>query len=237
MRSPVRGDEYHPVNTAESDYAKLIQSLHLAQPRAYEFGPEAVVVRRRVLDRLFSLEQLQGFPDALIGAIGKMRGYYGRLALVLHVANECAANPNGTAFAFSTDIPKYTAEAAEKLLFHFLLPHVFGVYDVIASGGKHRDMIRAIAGFILADDKDRIRPSDLTAGVRKLRHDSQKEIAEFASRFCALGWLRPEDDNAPIPKAWLVVSGLREHFAERRKQIQQARAEAHAILSAAGKRT
>ena len=236
MRSPVRGDEYHSVNTAENEYAKLVQNLHLAPPRQYEFGLEAAVVRRRVLDRLFWLEQLQGFPDALIGAIGKMRGYYGRLALILHLANECAANPNGPALAFSTDIPKDTAEAAEKLLFQFLLPHVFGVYDVISSGGKHRDMIRAIAGFILADDKDRIRPSDLTAGVRKLRHDSQKEIAEFASRFCALGWLRPEDDNTPMPKAWLVVSGLREHFAERRKQVQQARAEAHAILSAGGKR-
>lgn len=237
MRSPVRGDEYHPVNTAESDYAKLIQNLHLAPPRQYGFGPEAAVVRRRVLDRLFSLEQLQGFPDALIGAIGKMRGYYGRLALILHVANECAATRNGLAFAFRTDIPKDTAEAAEKLLFNFLLPHVFGVYDVIASGGKHRDMIRAIAGFILADARDRLRPSDFTTGVRKLRSDSQREIADWASRFCALGWLRPEDDNAPIPKAWLVISGLRQHFAERRKQIQQARAEAHAILSAGGKRT
>src|SRR5690242_4815253 len=95
-------------------------------------------------------------------------------------------------------------------------------------------MIRAIAGFILADDKDRIRPSDLTAGVRKLRNDSPKEIADLASRFCALGWLRPEDDKTPMPKAWLVAPGLREHFAERRKQVQQARAEAHAILSAGG---
>jgi len=236
MRSPVRGDESHPVNTAESDYAKLIQSLHLAQPREYAFGPKAAVVRGRVLDRLFRLEQLEGFPDALIGAIGKMRGYYGRLALVLHLANECAANPNGTAFAFSTDIAEDTAEGAEKLLFNFLLPHVFGVYDVIASGGKHREIIRAIAGFILAEDKNRIRLSDFTAGVRKLRNDSHKEIADCASRFCALGWLRPEDDNAPMPKAWLVASGLREHFAERRKQVQQARAEAHAILSAGGKR-
>jgi hypothetical protein len=163
-----------------------------------------------------------------------MRGYYGRLALTLHVANEHSAALSTKILAFGTSIPKETAEAAEKLLFDFLLPHIFGVYDVIADGGKHRETVRAIAGFILADDKDRIRPSDFTSGVRKLRHDSQKEIAEWASRFCAMGWLRPEDENAPVPKAWTVVPGLRERFAERRKQVQRARAEAHAILSARG---
>jgi hypothetical protein len=38
------------------------------------------------------------------------------------------------------------------------------------------------------------------------------------------------------PKAWLVVPGLREHFAERRRQAEAARAEAHAILKAGGSR-
>jgi hypothetical protein len=46
----------------------------------------------------------------------------------------------------------------------------------------------------------------------------------------------PEDQKAPIPKAWLVVAGLREHFAQRRKQAQAGRAEAHAILKAGGSR-
>jgi hypothetical protein len=32
----------------------------------------------------------------------------------------------------------------------------------------------------------------------------------------------------------MVVPGLREHFAARRKQAQEARAEAHAILKAGG---
>jgi hypothetical protein len=121
-------------------------------------------------------------------------------------------------------------------LFDFLRPHIFGVYDVISGGGKHRDTVRAIAGFILADNRERLRPSDFTSGVRKLREDSQKEIAEWASRFWAMGWLRPEDENSPIPKAWLVAPSLREHFAERRKQVQLARAEAYAILSAGGTR-
>jgi hypothetical protein len=95
MRAPLRGDENYPVAAAEGDYAKLIRNLHGAPPRHYAFSVEAAAVRTRVLNRLFNLEQLQGFPEPLIGAVGKMKGYYGRLALTLHVANEHAAVLSG----------------------------------------------------------------------------------------------------------------------------------------------
>jgi hypothetical protein len=236
MRAPKRGDENYPVVAAEKDYAKLIRVVHGAVPRRYEFAPDAIGVRKRVLDRLYRLEQIQGFASALTGAIGKLRGYYVRLALTLHVAAEHASVLGQGSAPPSATISRATAEATESLLFDFLLPHIFGLYDVISSGGKERDTVRAIASFILASDSDRFRPSDITAGVRKLRGQSHKEIADWASRFCAMGWLRPEDESPALPKAWLVTPGLREHFVERRTQAQQARAEAHAILSAGGTR-
>jgi hypothetical protein len=117
-----------------------------------------------------------------------------------------------------------------------LLPHIFALYDVLANGGKERDKVRTIADFILASDRDRLRPCDFTSGVRPLRGEPVQKVAEWAGRFCAMGWLVPEDQKAFIPKAWLVVSGLREHFADRRKQAQASRAQAHAILVAGGSR-
>ena len=161
-----------------------------------------------MLDRLYELEQVAGFSSALIGAIGKFRGYYARLALVLHVAEEQSAliKTPPTQFAsfinaqptqFAGVISKETAERCEQLVFDFLLPHTFGLYDVVANGGQDRDTVRAIGDFILASDKDRLRPSDLTAGVRRLRNQPANKIAEWASRFCALGWLQPEDERAP----------------------------------------
>lgn len=94
--------------------------------------------------------------------------------------------------------------------------------------------IRAIGDFILASDKGRLRPSDLTAGVRRLRSQPANKIAEWLSRFCALGWLLPEDEKAAVPKAWLVDPGLRTFFAARRQHAQAARAAAHEILKAGG---
>ena len=194
-----------------------------------------------------SLNRVAGFSSALIGAIGKFRGYYARLALVLHVAEEQSAliKTQPTQFAsfinaqptqFAGLISKETAERCEQLVFDFLLPHTFGLYDVVANGGQDRDTVRAIGDFILASDRDRLRPSDLTAGVRRLRNQPANKIVEWASRFCALGWLRPEDERGPVPKAWLVDPGLRTYFAARRRHAQAARAAAHEILKAGGTR-
>jgi hypothetical protein len=237
MRAPKRGDESYPVSAAENNYAKLIEMVQGAYPPIrYRFAPDAASVRRGVLDQLFSLEQVEGFSSALIGAIGKLRGYYARLALTLHVAAEHSAMMQNQSLAPGRDILRETAEAAEKLLFDFLLPHIFGLYDVIGNGGNERETVRAIASFVLASDKDRLRPSDMTSGVRRLRGEPQNKIAEWASRFCAMGWLAPETENTPTPSAWLVVPGLREHFAQRREQARIARAHAHAILKAGGAR-
>ncbi len=52
-----------------------------------------------------------------------------------------------------------------------------------------------------------------------------------------MDWLQPEEAKPGVPpKAWLLVPGLREHFAGRRKQAQEAKAAMHAILKAGGSR-
>jgi Protein of unknown function (DUF3987) len=268
MRCAERGDEYHPVAEAEAKYEGLIKSINQTLPEKYHFADEALEVRDRVNDYLHELEKVDGFPSALIGAIGKLKGYFPRICLVLQVAwqhdpmsgkepplasftpadrerihnlmvlyqldstESLSAGLNST-----TPISRRTAEAVEKVLRQFLLPHIFGLYDVVVNGGHDRDMLRSISDFILASTKNRLRQSDFTAGVRALRGQPEQKIRECAGRFCAMGWLEPEEERPGVPpKAWMVMPGLREHFAERRRQAQAARAEAHAILKAGGSR-
>ena len=271
MAPAERGNEYHPVAVAEDDYEKLIKSINDALPQNYHFADAAFEVRDRVIDYLHKLETVDGFPPALIGAIGKLKGYFARICLVLHVAQQHdPASSNELLVEFcpyperfpreegerfcklfgldpkedslsagiitSTAISCQTAEAAEKIVRQFLLPHIFSLYDVV-NGGQDRDMVRSIGNFILASNKDRLRPSDFTAGVRALKGQLEQKIREWVGRFCAMDWLQPEEGKPGVPpKAWLVLPGLREHFAERRKQAQAARAEAHAILKAGGSR-
>ena len=267
MKSAERGDQYHPVAIAEAAYEKLIRSIVNASPQDYHFEDEAFEVRDRLFDYLHRLEMVDGFPPSLIGAIGKLKGYFARICLVLHVTQRHdtenttppeTLDPSFTAaagerlrelFGLSLDdsfsarinvslaISRSTAEAGEKLVREFLLPNCLGFYDVVVNGGQEREKLRSIADFILTSNKPRLRPSDFTAGVRALRGEPEQKIRDWVGRFCGMDWLVAEEGKpgAP-PKAWQVVPGLHEHFAERRKQAQAARAEAHAILKAGGSR-
>ena len=269
MKPAKLGDPYHLVASAEAEYEKLIKSVHALPAQNYHFTDEAFEVRDDVLGYLHKLELVDGFPPSLIGAIGKLKGYFARICLVLHVArhqdtmnkitspseplhpsfkgaagehlriifglplDDCLSAGINTSMAISGD----TAEASKKMLLEFLLPHMIGLYDVVVNGGQERDKLQSIANFILAADKDRLRPSDFTAGVRALRGLPEQKIREWVGRFCGMDWLLPVDEKPGVPtKAWLVSPGLRDHFTERRKQVQAARAEMHAILKAGGSR-
>jgi Protein of unknown function (DUF3987) len=234
MQPAERGDENYPVAIVEMEYERLIRSVNAERARTYVFAPDAKDVRKRVLDKLHQLEQGGAFSQEMGGAIGKLKGYFSRLALTLEIADShSAAVRDNTPPSPNAIVSRKNAEHAERLIFEFLLQHIFGLYDVIVGGGKDRDVIRAIADFILASTKDRLVPSDFTSSVRKLRGEPANKIAEWASRFVALGWLWAEGDIGTV-KAWQVVPGLRSVFAERREKAKAGRAAAHEILRSMG---
>jgi Protein of unknown function (DUF3987) len=115
MKSAERGDQYHPVATADADYEKLIRSIVDVPPQNYHFEDEAFEIRDRVLDYLHMLEMVDGFPPSLIGAIGKLKGYFARICLVLHVAER--HDPAASYAAPSEPLDSsFTAAAGESLL-------------------------------------------------------------------------------------------------------------------------
>jgi hypothetical protein len=161
MNPAERGDEYYPTAMAEADYDKLINSVNAAPPEKYHFDEDALEVRDRVNDYLHKLEQVDGFSSALIGAIGKLRGYFARICLVLEVARRRDPKslpvwwtpewtraeaervhkivdgdpPESLADGINPTISRLNAEAAERIIREFLLPHIFGLYDVVVNGG------------------------------------------------------------------------------------------------------
>ena len=128
-------------------------------------------------------------------------------------------------------------EAAERLVREFLLPNCFGFYDVWQM--EARNVISFGSSPISSSRQKKIAFAHLTllAGVRALRGEPEQKLREWVGRFCGMDWLVAEEGRlgAP-PKAWQVMPGLREHFAERQKQAQAARAEAHEIMKAGGSR-
>ena len=92
-------------------------------------------------------------------------------------------------------------------------------------------MLRALASYMLTQDKDRFTPSDFTSGVRALRGMDQREVAQKLSPFVAGGWIEEEGTVGP-PKAWNLRPGVRQYFADRRETEVRRKAEVQAqILS------
>ena len=92
MRPAERGDENYPVAKVEMEYERLIQSINGASANTYVFAQDGEPVRKRVLDRLYELEHGGAFSPEMGGAIGKLKGYFSRLALTLQIAeSHCAA--------------------------------------------------------------------------------------------------------------------------------------------------
>ena len=83
MKSAKLGDPEYPVKDAEAQYETLINSINALSARKYHFADDACEVRDDVLGYLHKLEQVDGFPPSLIGAIGKFKGYFARICLVL----------------------------------------------------------------------------------------------------------------------------------------------------------
>ncbi len=85
MKPAKLGNADYPVAVVEAEYEKLIKSINALPARNYHFADELSEVRDDVLGYLHKLEQVDGFPPSLIGAIGKLKGYFARICLTLHV--------------------------------------------------------------------------------------------------------------------------------------------------------
>jgi hypothetical protein len=134
MQPAERGDEYYPVDCAEDDYDRLIKAINAAPPENYRFADDALEVRDRVMDDLHKLETVGGFSPALIGAVGKLRGYFARICLVLHVGrrHDQRASPERLQ-EVCLDPELFSPERAEELC------KIFGVdpKDDHLGGGIH----------------------------------------------------------------------------------------------------
>ena len=86
MKPTKLGDPDYPVAVTEAEYEKLIRFINDLPAKNHHFSDEACEVRDGVIKYLHTLETVDGFPTSLLGAIGKLKGYFARICLVLHVA-------------------------------------------------------------------------------------------------------------------------------------------------------
>jgi hypothetical protein len=199
-------------------YGKFIRDLIFARPEKLIMNDAALAIMDDLRKDLHDLEIASaGLADGFQGFIGKLPGYAGRLALILHMA----ADPKHGGYC---SIEGTTAAAVRRLILDFILPHAHVFYRT-AESTANGDRLRKLASWILTSGKTRIVASDITTNIRDLRGGIELFDLNklWVSPLVAGGWLEPADAG-PLCRAWKVNPMVPVVFEQRRQKENERKA-------------
>jgi hypothetical protein len=207
-------------------YDRLVRELFFAKPQRLIMSDAALEVMEALRRELHDLEQVSGgLADGFQSFVGKLPGYAGSLALILHMAHD----PNeGGLHAVEADIVKNV----RRLVLDFILPHAFEFYRT-AESVTDGDRLRKLASWIITSGKTRFLASDLTTNIRDLRGLTLFDLNKRVSPLVAAGWLDPAEPG-PLNRMWQVTPRVATQFAERARVEQARKAELAKLFEARG---
>jgi hypothetical protein len=203
-------------------YSTFIHQLIFAKPERVILGDPALEAMHDIRQSLHNLETVSaGMAEGFQTFVGKLPGYAGRLALILHMA----ADPErGQTYAIS----ETTVESVRRLVLDFVVPHAHEFYRT-AESTTDSDRLRKLASWILTSGKKRIVASDLTTNIRDLRGLTVFDLNRRVSPLVAGGWLEPIEPG-PICRAWTVNPAVQDLFQKRRQQENDRKAQLGQIM-------
>jgi hypothetical protein len=147
----------------------------------------------------------------------KMHGQHARLALTLHLMEAPAEE----------QIADDVVERAGRLMLEYLLPNAYVFYCALPDSGLA--LLRSAAGWLLTKAPTRFTAAHVQRGVAGCSGKPLKFIQNTLDPLVAGGWLEPETEY-PTNRAWMLVDGVREVFAERGKVERERRAALAALV-------
>ena len=170
-----------------SDYDQLIERLMKMKPATVILADDARPVMEELHRHLHDLQQVgEGIGQGFAGFVGKLAGYAGSLALILHLISA----PVGTLL-----VSRQTVENVKKLLLEFILPHAREFYrtaDTVTGG----DRIRRIASWIMTSGVKVVTAAGVDAQCH--RHARSERTRDLCSRI-APGCRRMAGSRPALP--------------------------------------
>jgi hypothetical protein len=225
MGKPVQGEDVDVVGPI-MDYGTLIRRL-VAIPGGctLSFAPEAKQVRERVEDRLLQYEQMESFGQGFTTAAGKLHGIFGRLALTL-----AFVKAKEDKLATLDVVDGKAASLAERLVLDSLIPNMARFYQSLGGEGDS-ETTKAIASFLLREQKVRVTPTDIIHHVQAVHNRKADQVRDEVSPLIVMGWLTPEGDDERRARAWIVNQAIYTQFAERAAQAKMQAALAREAIA------
>jgi hypothetical protein len=183
---------------------------------------EALALMKESRKRVFDLVQTNAENPGGFGSfLGKMKGAFGRLALILHLAHD--------KYGATVPVEAVTVERVQRLVFDFFIPHAQAFYTNIMTHPKKKD----IASWILTSAAKRILPSDLTHNVKSCRNSSLFELNKRMGELIADGWVLPVDQSQ-VCREWRVNPKVHILFVERAELERERKAKIAAMFTKKG---
>lgn len=190
---------------AVKQWNKILENLANMQPsgRSVQLSPEAAAYMDQQVQWISSAMQ-SGFAPALVAALGKWEGLFGRLMLTSHCIESAAAGMPFPAPYVSVAV----AEQSWRWMRNLLWPHAVHFYLGQIDQGEEYASVRAFAEFCLARDIREVRPYEMTqtwSHYRRFKTIQQRR--EFWARVEMAGWVRPIgvfDRNTAIARAYEI---------------------------------
>jgi Protein of unknown function (DUF3987) len=226
MRAPTRPADID-CSDADKNYEALIYELIALPPQQLRTTDAAIDAMAELQNHLFKLEQVgEALSEGFEGFVGKLAGYAGVLAMILHLA----ANPKEAVKNF---IGRPIIEKADRLIRNFLLPHAHQFYG---TGEGESERLRKLASYVLTCGKNRLRLAEFTTNVRDCRGKTVLELNRQVSPLVAGGWLAPIEQG-PACRAWAVNRAtIDAQFAEQCRVEQERKLVIRQLIAAEAQR-
>ena len=195
------------------------------------FDNNAQELRGQLEAEHLSLMQLEIINRKLAAHIGKYDGLFGRLCV-----SSTASNMRHDRSYLPAVVTEDTATRVAKFMRDFLLPHAFAFYGGVLKLADDHDRLAAVAGYILAHQKQRITNRDIQRGDRTMRQLTRRETEEIFEQLDALGWITRTPGPRPTdPPHWIVNPVVHQKFAERGRAEAERRTRERAIVGEVGR--
>lgn len=174
-----------------ADYDALIDRLHsMRSPQnflgnmALTFDDDAMRIRSALEHKHHDMVMaMEGINKKLSTHIGKYDGIFPRLCIIWH----CIENAN------LTDLPEVitgaTAQRVADFLHGFVMGHALAFYRDIAGLADDDDILRDIAGYILAHNVETVTYRTFSRGSTIMRKFTKEQIDPICQQLHAHGWL------------------------------------------------
>ena len=224
-----------PDDRQKRDYYAMIARLTQLGELEVKFSAEAQEIRRKLEADLHQYSLLTDLSGRLVGFIGKLNGYFGRIALTLHCCEAVDLAYQGSGAPVSGTIQAATACRADRLVRDFIIPHAISFYLDLVPEGTEIANARSIGGHILARELERFTFGDLTTNVHCCRKQSKDDVRRMVEPLEMFGWVMPE--QAVRPWSWKVNAEVHRKFASLAEQERTRRGKVHALVANQGQRT